>query len=34
MNFAGMFLGTCATEALRGNPKAVARRIEQHFQPA
>lgn len=34
MNFEGMFLGACATEALRANPKAVAQRIEQHFQPA
>jgi hypothetical protein len=34
MNFDGMFLGTCATEALRRRPKAVAQRIEQHFQPA
>jgi len=34
INFEGMFLGACATDALRSNPKAVAQRIEQHFQPA
>ncbi len=34
MKFDGMFLGACATEALRNNPKAVAQRFEQHFQPA
>ncbi|RZL89127.1 MAG: hypothetical protein EOP82_20735 [Variovorax sp.] len=34
VNFEGMFLGSCATDALRRQPKAVAQRIEQHFQPA
>ncbi|MGJ7511585.1 hypothetical protein [Variovorax sp. GT1P44] len=34
INFEGMFLGACDTEALRSNPKAVAQRIEQHYQPA
>jgi hypothetical protein len=34
MKFDGMFLGACATEALRNHPKAVAQRFQQHFQPA
>ena len=34
INFEGMFLGACATESLRSHPKALAQRIEQHFQPA
>lgn len=34
INYEGMFLGACATDALRNSPKAVATRIEQHFQPA
>lgn len=34
LNFEGLFLGACAVEALRRTPKAVAQRIEQHFQPA
>lgn len=34
LNLEGLFLGACAIEALRCTPKAVAQRIEQHFQPA
>ncbi|MBO9515351.1 MAG: hypothetical protein J7549_14645 [Variovorax sp.] len=34
LNFEGLFLGACAVEALRRTPRAVAQRIEQHFQPA
>jgi len=34
LKFEGLFLGACATEALRRTPKAVAQRMEQHFQPA
>jgi hypothetical protein len=34
MKLDGMFLGACATEVLRNNPKAVAQRFQQHFQPA
>jgi hypothetical protein len=34
IKFEGMFLGACATDALRTSPKAVAARIGQHFQPA
>jgi hypothetical protein len=34
VNFEGMFLGSCATDALRRNPKGVAQRIAQHYQPA
>jgi len=33
MNFEGMFLGSCATDALRRNAKGVAQRIAQHYQP-
>lgn len=34
LNFEGLFLGACAIDAMRRTPKAVAQRIEQHFQPA
>jgi len=34
LNFEGLFLGACDTEALRRQPRAVAQRIEQHFHPA
>lgn len=34
LNIEGLFLGACATDALRRTPKAVAQRIEQHFHPA
>ncbi|VTU39203.1 hypothetical protein [Variovorax sp. PBL-E5] len=30
----GMFIGACTTDVLRRDPQAVARRIQQHFQPA
>ncbi len=33
VNFEGMFLGAFTTAVLRSNPKAVAQRISQHFQP-
>jgi hypothetical protein len=33
VNFEGMFLGSCNTEILRRDPKAVAQRIAQHYQP-
>lgn len=31
MNYEGMFLGSCATDVLRQNPKGVAQRIAQHY---
>lgn len=34
LNLEGMFLGSCSTDTLRRNPKGVAQRIQQHFQPA
>ncbi|MEJ8814996.1 hypothetical protein WKW77_28245 [Variovorax ureilyticus] len=34
LNLEGLFLGACALDALRRAPRAVAQRIEQHFQPA
>ncbi len=34
LNFEGMFLGACDTDALRRSPREVARRIQQHCQPA
>ncbi|MBT2320997.1 hypothetical protein J7E62_01320 [Variovorax paradoxus] len=34
LNLEGMFLGSCSTDMLRRNPKGVAQRIRQHFQPA
>lgn len=30
----GLFMGSCAVDVLRRDPQAVARRIQQHFQPA
>ncbi len=34
LNLEGMFFGSCTTDVLRRNPKGVAQRIRQHFQPA
>jgi hypothetical protein len=34
LNLEGLFLGSCATDMLRSNPKGVAQRIRQHFKPA
>ena len=30
----GLFVGSCAIDALRSMPQAVARRLAQHYQPA
>lgn len=34
LNLNGLFIGQYATESLRRNPKVVAQRMRQHFQPA
>jgi len=33
LNLEGLFMGSYTTDALRRNPKAVAQRMKQHFQP-